>query len=1748
MAITPQAFKPTLPSEFSQKKPGEISEWGFWRGVYEQYRSEGLLELYLGKHPEKSEFFGRIETEYGADAAAEVLMETFAKPAEAGFGDLRQQEQVPSSQPVWRTDPTTLPVAKQLELAKQTPQGKRLAIETFAPMQRKSEVQSALSKVPEGVDPEQYWRAVLGTKYYPESEIDGLIGMFKNGVVPEIMLSGDTNDTPEWEAPYKPKDTLSGAKVLAQSLIRVPSLYAARILTWGQGYHGASVTDKGWADNWIGKRRKNHAAFVNKIAKEHKSKKFLPKIGPFPAIKLRDLAMFADNLAFSGAAVTGGVPVALGATALTTPVGGAIAGVAATSAVAFQMSSYEIMQSFLEMKDAEKRELTGKGLTRAEEIALKKGFETKAIKYGLWEAIPEALAAGAWAFHLTRPLTLMTGSKSTAMKIIAGTGKGLGTFGVMLAEETGTEMFTQMGQQATLVGTGMPEAKDVSWTNAGDWIDAFHAVAPQTFMLTAFLGGLGGGARVVGGRIVSATSKQAINQLIEEVGEQDPYFEPLKEKIEAAAKGDKQVMKDMIDVTSVRPELISEGALQIPSLEEGDRVGMRPTGALGTILSVSDTGYEVQMDNGMKVKAPQGKFWRHSRPDFGTRQDVRGIEQEQISDTMTLEEVPIAEEPGLAPVEATLPPAEEGEITVAPVEEPAIPPEAPVVPPVEEAALPATVPPEAPPTVPEPPLVTQESTAAPDSSLDLDRWITEENQKRAAEREEAGQKGAVDLSREEALPVPEDPDINAALNAWRDTSGWMGRTAKSLRGGLVRMKDFATAEQDPQIRRAGFVQFQDDVRTGFIPVLPRARHKWLASKHAIYGNLNRRQKQSFLHLLALRDMNENQQRGIPVVGPDGKEVPAVQKELQRIEGELREKAPEVLEAAQRYREFSLIVAKDLVERKELTPESVRTDYFPIFNLEYLPEWWELAPFAKRAAEEPFRRYTMQRRGRSRRIAYNETALDVHFTSVFADNMMEDWSLEQLHRYDISGGLTPEERAEVFGVNQDTKKTLRPKHRKPYKYKGKDYVGVRYEKSKARWGYEANLDLLEEALEDAALDVDRLLTKGREFDINKLLQEGASERIDEVISRSPKEQQEMLRSYLLDVGPRGGDAIRRALILGRHVKTYVVPKVIGEKLLQLHSPLGIRWLRPFMQATSLWKGATLGPFAASLPFMANQVIGDGANTLRNNIKALSPANLGSAIKIIANAYPEESGWMKKVPGLRKLSPTQERSRQISHDKDVFGSAFFHELRYLNRVVERLLKNKPATDVVNYVLSTWMRSNVFRELILRVAVVHENVKRDQQGLPVWMPEYKQLQPGLDTDSQIGLTGRRVNVDYLATPEYYNNFIRGLAFPFATFYQKSGTNWAQYIRNAPARFFAKFVVPYVASDVYNHERYPDTEALLPEWIRSRFHIIINEWDDNKDDVPDRARVFAPQLPLDMAIGMSGLHTFRSKIPMMLMKDAQGNPVMTPKEAAMEQLREMWGAKFDVPTQLVNPMIQAFIGITANRDSFTKRRIVPKGMEGMPDEQQWRDYKFPYILEKMVTPIGQYMRSTRGDDKVFGPIPALEDIPSGLSRYARQTFNPLRGFGIYEINLHRQRANQLMQPTFEAENIANVQVGKIIADYIGSGQTPDEYISSESFARKVENANEAGVLLASKDYADPQAYIYSRITKPWVQLDRLGRERRLATTEKEKRRIDEELESWTYKLAQEVMSGTDLKAQPEWAKRFIKLMDTNPWKKPKE
>lgn len=327
-----------------------------------------------------------------------------------------------------------------------------------------------------------------------------------------------------------------GAKVFAESLTKLPTQVAVAFLQATQGMNGASVVNKNWADEFIQEANEDYNAFVQRIAEEYPD-----------SVAMETFAAASQSLAFSllsmGAGLVAGGPIAM------LPIPGSrfaayAVGTTASGTVAFQMVSYQIMQQYLELKNEEKIERTGEGLTLEEENKLKKEFAAKATQYGLWEAVPEALSNLAFILLLA-PLRKVVGNLAPQM---------VRRLTAVYGEELITETITQKGQAGIEAAVGLRDG-NISW------YEAFKEVAPQTFLLTTIMAG----SSVV---IVGATQKIK-NSLKKEIGENHPMYPELVQNIETKLS-EVIAMADVSQNTmnALTPETKAEVETEVARLEK----------------------------------------------------------------------------------------------------------------------------------------------------------------------------------------------------------------------------------------------------------------------------------------------------------------------------------------------------------------------------------------------------------------------------------------------------------------------------------------------------------------------------------------------------------------------------------------------------------------------------------------------------------------------------------------------------------------------------------------------------------------------------------------------------------------------------------------------------------------------------------------------------------------------------------------------------------------------------------------------------------------------------------------------------------------------------------------------------------------------------------------------------------------------------------------------------------------------------
>jgi len=269
---------------------------------------------------------------------------------------------------------------------------------------------------------------------------------------------------------------IEGLKIFAKGLTKLPRQMLGKSAAAVQGWKGASIVNQDWFDKQYEKAQKQSEEFSRQYGEER----------IFPGISERDVAQLPENLAFSGLSALAGVGVGL-PTAMA-PIPGArpaawAAGTAAAGKAAYNMASYDFMKRYLEVQNEEKLKRTGKTLTLDEETKLKEDFGNLAQKYGLWEALPEAIGQATGLKIIATPLKRMAPvlGENIISRLITKLGALYGT-------ELVTEELTQMGQSNIEYAAGLGGEKR-EWTDPVAHLKSLREVAPSVFLTTTVMGG-----------------------------------------------------------------------------------------------------------------------------------------------------------------------------------------------------------------------------------------------------------------------------------------------------------------------------------------------------------------------------------------------------------------------------------------------------------------------------------------------------------------------------------------------------------------------------------------------------------------------------------------------------------------------------------------------------------------------------------------------------------------------------------------------------------------------------------------------------------------------------------------------------------------------------------------------------------------------------------------------------------------------------------------------------------------------------------------------------------------------------------------------------------------------------------------------------------------------------------------------------------------------------------------------------------
>jgi hypothetical protein len=465
-----------------------------------------------------------------------------------------------------------------------------------------------------------------------------------------------------------------------------------------------------------------------------------------------------------------------------------------------------------------------------------------------------------------------------------------------------------------------------------------------------------------------------------------------------------------------------------------------------------------------------------------------------------------------------------------------------------------------------------------DADTPLDDWMKREARAMSQYWKEQGQRGFLNISfaRGPKQPEIQDPFVRDVLYA----SEYQKRQLKGIPGKIQRgaqtIKDVLLAEYRPELTRKGprAMQFRDDVRTMLDPAVRRGiEDAHLAINYNILGKLSEGEERTFLNILALQDMLEDLDRGLigPYTTPSA--WPTLNYQPIDIPGGLTRKqllddlaiqtngaSVQVLEALDKYKDFARVVGEDLaINREKISLDRLKDVYFPHKILDYMPDWWRTGPYLPKRMRQAVRPYTWQRRGTQRYPAFDKDALLYHYSTVFADNNIDDAINDLMTEYDIYDSLSDTDKFNIFGP--DMKPTPSTTYSPSYPINGEEYKAFQAIPGRIKF----------RTTTDQGYDITAI---GRPY-----------------------------KTYL--------------------VPDYVFDTLTNFRKGAGTSSSFDKVMRQLRRATTVWKKFALSPLGAGAKFHTTNLIGDFETLSRSVPDAINPRDMGTAIKVMWAMNPKHN---------------------------------------------------------------------------------------------------------------------------------------------------------------------------------------------------------------------------------------------------------------------------------------------------------------------------------------------------------------------------------------------------------------------------------------------------------------------------------------------------------------------------------------------
>jgi hypothetical protein len=480
-----------------------------------------------------------------------------------------------------------------------------------------------------------------------------------------------------------------------------------------------------------------------------------------------------------------------------------------------------------------------------------------------------------------------------------------------------------------------------------------------------------------------------------------------------------------------------------------------------------------------------------------------------------------------------------------------------------------------------------------------------------------------------------------------------------------------------------------------------------------------------------------------------------------------------------------------------------------------------------------------------------------------------------------------------------------------------------------------------------------------------------------------------------------------MALGRYKRTYVLPENIYNAFTHF-SDRGSAFTYWTNRATSYWKSAAILSHFPS--FNVNNMIGDTwMATLQHPKPTAFFAEYPTALSYLTGKGKE--GYFKELDSFIK-----------NHNilQGIFTEA-------------EMARVRKAHDPLRILLSMANQASKFRESINRTAYTSSLLKEMKEGRGKEIRDAHSWinTEGLPLEDALGKISRDVLVDYQWVSRGFHRFIRGMAFPFGTWYFKSSPLLWKWTQKNWGKALVGFMSLPLAATAFNNrdEKTKELESRLPDYARHRVHFVMGE-------NPDKTtRVWSFQLPQDVLIGtkiFSIATDYANRV---------ANKELSPKEAALKTIRE-WGLQEAKGILfLTAPLIRFFAGLTSkdHRDPYDNSPIYSMKPEYMTWQRRLKDQALYFIKSSvpfLSVSIANYEKGMPKDV-------ALRKILDNLAGKG--------ALGIYDVSPKGEI--KIGGKLYDYDDVTKINwirnkemgyLGDLENDFVASAKVPKEFVNS--------------------------------------------------------------------------------------------------------